>query len=187
MSDLTKCVIDCETTGLDRYQHDLIQLAIVPINDRLEPIKEVLNIRVKALTPETACQFALQINGLDPLNGLNLEESKSTFYSWLTVNAIERIVPIAFNYAFDFLFIEKWLVTCGLQYKDYFHYAQRDVFVLANCANDARRFKGMKPLFTSTSLGSICNTFGIEHSAAHDALSDCYLTLEVYKKLLMIA
>lgn len=187
MSNIIKCVIDCETTGLDRHQHDLIQLAIVPINDKLEPIKEILNIRVKALTPETACQFALQINGLDPMMGLSIEESKSAFYSWLNANMIERITPIAFNYAFDFLFIEKWLTACGLQYKDYFHYAQRDIFVLANCANDSRRLKGMKTLFSSTSLGSICNTFGIEHSTAHDALSDCYLTLEVYKKLLMIA
>jgi len=184
---LTKCVIDCETTGLNKFEHDLIQLAILPVNEKLEPIKEPLNIRVKAVTPETATEVALQINGLNPLEGLSITESRSTFISWLASNGIERIVPIGFNYLFDIGFLEKWLVLCGLNYKDFFHYTIRDVFILANCANDARRFQGLRPIFTSTSLGSVCKVLKIDHSSAHDALSDCHLTLEAYKKLLLIS
>ena len=184
---ITKCVIDCETTGLDAKTNDIIQLALLPVNDQFVPIKAPLNIRIKALTPETACTTALAINKLNPREGMDITESRDAFYSWRTLNCIDMIAPLAHNYQFDKLFIEKWLIACGLLYQDYFHYIVRDSMILATAANDARKLKGYKPLSRSVSLGTLCSAFAIDSSGTHDALTDCHLTLEVYKKLLVIS
>jgi len=97
------------------------------------------------------------------------------------------IIPIGFNYIFDFGFIDKWMKTCNLTYREHLHYTYRDVFILANVINDVKRFNGEGIMFESVSLTSICKVLGIEYVNAHNALSDCYLTLEAYKKLLLIA
>jgi len=184
---LVKCIIDCETTGLNCFEHDMIQFAALPINDKCDTIMSPLNIRVKAITPESACPLAMKVNGLDPTQGLSIDDSKVALASWMRENSIEQIIPIAFNYIFDYGFINKWLTVCGIRYKEVFHYAHRDVFVLANCANDAQRLRSQHILFKSVSLASVGKDLRIEHTQMHNALSDCYLTLEVYKKLLLIA
>lgn len=185
MNKIAKCVIDCETTGLDPALHDIIEIAIVPVDGKFEQIGSVFNQRIKALTPETASACALAINQLNPCEGAEHKESLNLFYDWMNLNCIERIAPIGFNYAFDKGFILKWLGTD--QYNQSFHYIIRDAHTLAIAYNDSRIIRGQKPMTTSTSLGKLCDHFGLDHSKAHSAIQDCYLTLKIYKNLLMLA
>lgn len=62
--------VDLETTGLDPIVHDIIELAIVPLNpdfSRSELPEFVA--RIKAVHPENADSDSLQINRLNPHEG----------------------------------------------------------------------------------------------------------------------
>ena len=61
---------DLETTGLDPAVHDIIEIAIVPLNPDFKRSElPEFTARIKAVHPENADPESLKISGLNPLEG----------------------------------------------------------------------------------------------------------------------
>lgn len=190
------CVIDTETTGLDPYIHEAIQVAIVALDSNLDPRPDVMPfyLELKPEHPERVDKKALSINklnfgkivrrGIDRINAVELLESwmKKLELPVSPSGRPKTVIPLGHNYAFDKGFMIQWLGR--EQYDEFFHWHDRCSMRAAIYLNDLAAMQGEKPPFSKVNLAWLCKALDVPHGRAHDALQDCLATAQVYKKLL---
>ena len=187
------CAIDVETTGLDPEKHEIVQIAIQPLDHNFNILADVAPFYLDILPtrPENwqawgECDPAKRLEQLQ-LTGIDPNKAKELLEDWfMRLQLIQNrfIIPIGHNwFNFDKLVIKKWLGATV--FDSYFHYNARDTMLIASWINDfsAYRFAVRKP-FKSVSLNELCKFFKIQNVNAHDALADALATAQVFKALL---
>ena len=185
------CAIDTETTGLVPGYNDLVQMAIVPLNDKFQQNKAVpiFYIDLKPVRPENAHPKAMQVNGLKLANlltdGMDPFQAADLFETWfkaLGLGPNKKIMPLGHNYKFDEGFLREWLGDAT--YEQFFHYEVRDTKSVALFHSDKTWWKADDIQFPKRSLSYVAGRLGIQNERAHDALGDAVTTAEVYRRLL---
>ncbi len=192
------CAIDTETTGLDSHHHEIVQIAIIPLDSNIEPRQDVLPFYISMIPwyPERANEDALKKNKLKladlMLKGFDKDKSIDLLSEWIDKLDLpytpggfrKQIVPIGHNYAFDLRFIEPWI---GLKmYNEYFNFHFKDTMIAAGWLNDRAAMHGEKVPYSKVNLQWLCNKHKIKTERAHDALQDALATAKVYKEMLKI-
>jgi DNA polymerase III epsilon subunit-like protein len=183
--------VDFETTGRRPGHHEIVQIAVVPLDSDIRPRADIrpfyTNIRPKY--PERIEKDAFRINGID-VEQLLLYAPESERVADLLVEWFDRLelpqnkvlVPLVQNWAFESSFMKAWL---GVDLVDrMFHSHARDPMLLAVMMNDIAAFRGEDLPFNKVGLGSLCNKLKVVNQNAHNALADCYATAEVYRAML---
>lgn len=186
------CACDVETTGLIPGKHDIIQIAVLPLDAHIKPLQTVMPfyINMKPKRPENIDKAAtkahridmakLIVEGFDPWKGVDLFEE---WFERLNLPVGKKIVPLAHNWIFDSAFIKEWLGDLSFQHFFDFHY--RDSMTSALYLND-RADAHVEPYpYPKVSLNYCASQLNVHNIQAHDALSDCVTTAEVYRLMLM--
>lgn len=183
--------IDFETTGRRPGYHEIIQVAIVPLDQELQPTNAAptfyINIRPNHM--ERCEKDAAYVHGIDldmlQLHAPSQDRAIDLLCEWfnqLDLPQSRVVVPLAHNWAFESAFLKGWL---GPDLVDrMFHSHGRDSMILAASINDKAFFNGEKLVFPKLGLVALCAQLGIPYENAHDALADCKATAEVYRRLL---
>jgi DNA polymerase III epsilon subunit-like protein len=180
--------IDVETTGTLAGYHDLIQIAIVPLDAKLHPSGSPFCSYVRPEHPERADPSALQINHLDleTLQDAPTQERVvdllQEWFDELDLPVDKRLIPLAHRWTFENSFLTAWLGTAGLEH--FFHIHPRDAMILALAFKDKCGLLGLPMPFESVSLTNLCRVYGITNTKPHDALADAIAEAELYRKLL---
>ena len=191
------CAIDCETTGLDAYHNEVIEIAIVPlhanftVNSEIPPFRSTIR---PENAPETIEDGALKVNGKkrEELETFPKRiEVVKEFVAWWEENVgkrqLKNIVPLGHNYnGFDKDFIKAFLdpkTRVNNAYGAFFHYHCHDSMTTAMYLNARQAVAGMKPQFYSVSLGAVCKRLGIVNEQAHSACGDAVAAAAVYQRL----
>ncbi len=189
------CAIDTETTGLDPSFHEIIQIAILPLDSNFEQLKGILPfyLCLKPEYPERVNPEAMKVNKLSlaeiMTRGIDKMKAADMLENWFKKLGIKnnkyggenKIMPLGQNYGFDRGFIQQWL---GVeQYNTYFDYHYRDLMHAALYLNDKAGMHAEKVPFPKVNLQYIATTLKIETDRAHDALQDCLTTSRCYKQL----
>lgn len=184
------CVVDTETLGLIAGYHDLVQVAILPLDSDLEPMKGVNPFyrTIKPDFPERAHPQALAKNGL-VLSELALcsdrndvQDELDEWFKSLDLPLGKRMIYLCQNAPFDVAFLKSWLGPDA--FDQYFARRGRDTMFFANGLNDRAAIQGKPIPFPNVSLEGLAHKFGISYEGAHDALADCIITGKVYRELL---
>lgn len=176
MLDQKLAFIDIETTGLDRDEHEIIELAVLVAqmkDDKLEVVGE-LDLKVQPKNIEKAEPQALRINGYneaDWLFAISLEDAMREF-----AKKTEGAVFIAHNATFDYGFIESAFKQTGVENK--MHYHRLDTLSMAFAILHGNGDVG------KLSLKALCERYGVENKKAHSAFADTYALYEVFKKMM---
>ena len=175
--------IDLETTGLAPHFHDIIEIAIQPLNGSFEPLADIPPVvaRIRARRPQNASAKAMEINGLDLNEGDEYHEFLARLLSWLEEYRIEKIDALGQNVDFDRAFIAAQIPELGRLIG---HRYLRDSQRLACAYNDIVRLKTGKTAFENLGLSDLRRALGIEGSREHRALDDARDAASVYKALL---
>ena len=186
--------IDFETTGRRPGYHEVIQIAIVPLDSEIRPLAGVrpfyTNIRPRHL--ERQEKDARRVHHLN-MEDLLLHAPESDRVADLLVEWFQRlelpqgrvIVPLVQNWAFESAYLKAWL---GPDMVDsMFHSHARDPMLLAVMMNDLATFRGEELPFNRVGLGSLCNRLGVVNTNPHDALADCLATAEVYRAMMTLS
>lgn len=187
--------VDIETTGLDPNWHEILQIAIVPLTSNFERRKDVLPFYIEMCPdhPERADKEAMDVSRLKlaeiAIRGHDKEKAKDLLMDWVKKLKLpctkygtpKRIIMLGQNITFDKPFIVKWL---GMDmFNEYFDSRMRDTMVVANYLNDRAGMHAEKVPYPKVNLAWLAKTHNIEHSRAHDALQDCMVAAQVYKKM----
>jgi DNA polymerase III epsilon subunit-like protein len=186
--------VDLECTGTRPGYHEPVQIAVVPLNSDLRPLDGVTAFyhNIQPQYPERADRRATNVHGLD-LEDLVLHAPHPDKVADMLIEWFERLdlpfekslVPLAHNWAFENSFLKVWL---GVSLTDkIFHGGEaRDAMLTARYINDKAVFAGEKAPFNRVGLGSLCRTFNIVNTKAHDAYCDCLAEAEVYRCLVLM-
>ena len=187
------CAIDLETTGTQWGWHEITQIGILPLDQDIQPSTEYppLDIKIKPLYPERVDPEALRVTNKElvdyKLNGMDPEAAMDLLHHWFTrlnLGEKKQVVPLGCNYAFDRGFLQHFLGHEN--YWAMFNNNARDIQTIALYLNDKSEFDAEQTPFPKVMLRWLCNCLKIEiiEGSQHDALYDCKLTAEVYRKLL---
>lgn len=191
------CAVDVETTGTVAGFHDLIQVAIVPLDANIRPIKTItpFYLNLTPLRPENVDPKALKVTKLSLaqiiLNSMDPFKAADLFIEWFerlnlpmtaNANARKRIAPLWSNGSFDKSFLMEWLTP--EQYNEYFYFQERDTQALALSINDRYSHHAEPVPFPKVGVNYLASCFGVVNENAHDALSDCITTAEIYRRML---
>lgn len=191
--------IDVETTGFHAGYHDVVQVAVLLLNDDMEPHSQVMPFYVdmKPKRPENIDPDALKVSRLDfaylvqrAADPYDMAEKFEEWFEELISRGLlpvrKRIVPLAQNWVFDRGFMIDWLGAKTFEY--IFHPWYRDTLPVAQYLNDkhgwdvGQSFPWKVP-FPKSNLGYICSQMGVKNAKAHDALQDCVATAECYRRM----
>lgn len=175
-------VIDVETTGLFAGIYEICQVGAVIFDNDLEPM-DSFSSYVRPLKPKVFQAAAFAVNGLSMefLKDKPLPATVRTAFTCWLEDASEGtpLTPLGHNYHFDKGFLSLFL---GLDcYERLISYRHEDTCVAMRFLMRAGRVKAI-----SGSLKAALEEFKITRKEPHDALSDCYATLELYKKLVRL-
>jgi len=185
------CAVDCETTGLKAGYHDLIQICVMPLDAELLPLKTFppFYMTIKPQRPETIDPAAFKVHGIrygelmksaeDPFHASELFEE---WFNRMSLAFNKKIAPLGHNYSFDAGFIKDWLGEDS--YETYFDYHVRDTSAACLFLNDRASFGAEDFPYPKMKLGNIAARLGVDNKFAHDALQDCLMTAEVYRRMI---
>ena len=162
--------LDVETTGLNPYTNDIIQLACIPIIDGVE--HEPFNQYCQPINWNNIEEAALKVHGMTREQILTFQSPSDlidNFVKYLSKFKV-KFVMSGYNTNFDRSFVSSLFQKVGRQseFASYFSSEIRDVYI---------RAKGVKDQLKTTKfkLVNLAEEFGIEINA-HEAMSDIRAT-----------
>lgn len=170
--------IDTETTGLKPGYHEVVSIAIVPLDEKFNPTGKPFHTFTRPLFPDRMSAKALSMQGVTMAEVLSYptrEEAFEKFKTWYSENVEDYIEPLGHNYGFDRSMLCWWFPE---SMDTYISHRARDSQNLAKAINDLTGSND------SCALGACAERLGIPLSKAHDALSDALASAAVYKKYL---
>lgn len=182
--------IDFETTGRVPGWHEIIQVAIVPLDAELKPCQGIqpFNRFICPEYPERAEKASMRISGMSltdimrtATDAVRVADIMRDWFLELDLPIGSKLIPLAHNWSFEKGFAQAWLEPEGMD--AFFHYHPRDTMGLAIALNDIARAQGEEPPFRWVSLGAICKRLGVVNYAPHNALADALATAECYRCL----
>lgn len=184
-------VVDVETTGVIGGYHEIIQIAIVPLNIDMEIADAIkpFYTNIRPTYPERSMEGAERVHGInmDDLiaNAPTQDRALEYLLEWfskLPLGHRRRLTPIAHNWGFERSFLVPWL---GPElFNNMFVPLPRDTMIFATMLNDHAAMMGRDLPFPRVGLTTITKQFGIELEDAHDALADCVATAKLYSALM---
>jgi len=186
------CSIDIETSGREAGYHEIIQIAIQPLDSQLRPLKSVPPFyrNIAPDFPERVDKHSTAIHGIDidelvqTASSQNcVEEALGRWFLSLDLPVDCRIAPLAHNWAFEAAFLKAWLGVD--QFDVFFNSVARDTMLDGMFINDRYYVEGHKIPFPAVGLTYMCNKLDVVNSNSHDALCDALATAELYRKLLL--
>jgi DNA polymerase III epsilon subunit-like protein len=184
--------IDVETTGLLAGVHEIVQIAVVPLDGDLVPCEnhKPFYHHIAPQRPENVQKKAFAINGLDLdwllANGLDPWRAADLFDDWFQALELpfgKRLVALAHNYPFERGFLINWLGPES--FEQFFYIHPRDTQAFGAMINDAAVYHGKKIPFNNLSLTAMTKIFGIDNEKSHDALADALAGAKLYRELIL--
>lgn len=172
---------DLETTGLDPFTHDIIELAIVPLaSDFSRSRLPEFTAKIKSCHPEKVDPDALRVNGLNPFEGEDIGKVASDIIIWMADNHISQIEPVGHNLRFDLVFFQTKFPSLSRLFSVYGH----DSMQLATTLNDISLLQTGEKIFPSVSLRNLKLHFGMDIPVQHRAMDDALDAAELYRRLM---
>lgn len=172
------CFIDFETTGIDVFRDEPIEIGAVLVNDELEVLKEFSSkITIQKSTYLTKRAYNIHNISVEVLR--NAPDPKEVLITFFNEFGTDFRLG-GWNINFDVSFLRKLCHKNGMMVKyNKINHRHIDIQSLGYLAIQLKIVEG-----NNNSLNDWKNYFGFKRRENHSALDDAKLTLKVYKELL---
>jgi DNA polymerase-3 subunit epsilon len=176
--------IDTETTGTNPVKHDILQVAaLVEIDGK---IVEEFEIFCQPYDYNAISQEALETNGFKISDIKEWHRPQDAYRLWTDFlsgfvdkyKRTDKFMPAGQNVLFDVNFLFNWAAKSGDKY--FGSFMSRSCIDLRVFAASARAWGLLQ--CENVKLETICKAFGVELTAAHNAMADIKATRECLLK-----
>jgi len=189
--------IDLETTGLDPEYHEIIDIAIVITDNKLDEITSFRRL-VMPKYPDRISKRAQEINGFDEkewkcnkaINQSTLANELTDFFSYYALNKI-YLVPAGHRVQFDTGFLEMLTDRFNLNPFPIDNRRFIDSLVVEHIVTISKAIKysdASSRYLSPSSFDKLAKSYNIERAGKHDAETDIRDTIKIIKQqILMLA
>jgi hypothetical protein len=186
--------VDIETTGPIVGQHEIFQISILPLNNRLEPDKELrfLNLFIK---PEAKDFKAGDLTGKRErfiqarLHGLERHVAFEMLDKWADSLGIRKagllrdmkVMPLSFNWAWKRAFLVDFMTLDF--FNDLFHWHSREIITAAVFCNDRAEFRGDPEPFNKVTLSALSRALESKNPFPDDPAFDVQHFAELWRAM----
>lgn len=193
------CVIEIKTSGPKPYFHDIVDLAILPVDGRFQPSKVFKPFHVISYPKRPKNIVVGAGNNISRENlvrvletGMMPDIATTLFHSWFTEMKLAKngkLIPVAFNWSATLPFLEDWLGwSCDTQKPVMYDYyfcegVYRDVIAINGYLQDMAWFNSVNlPFhFNETRKSLIMKIMEVEPSYAEGTYAACIDTANIFK------
>lgn len=184
------CAIEVKTTGPNPRNHDILQIAVLPLDATWKPNRNYLpfvtDIRPRFIENiSDKPDFKRPILSEIILRGLTYGEAADLFDEWfnkLDLPLHKKIAPVSHNWFHVGRFIEEWV---GFEhFKHYFDHRYRDLACTMLTFNDHHNYFGENLTYNKITLKHACTMYCIDSEGPHDAIFDASCIAEAYKRVI---
>ncbi len=200
------CALDIETSGLLAGEHEILEIAVVPLKPDYKPDLSHgwFHMVLKPLNIDAIDQEAIRIhkrpdNNLDYSKlcvspeqvlkcvnqGTDPHKAADLFIEWFErfkLPNFKRIMPLGHNIRFDLEFIKYWLGPASMEYA--FDPRYRDSQAVSLFLNDVDSMRSEEQFsFAKNNLQYLCSQLGVTRLRSHNAFDDAIATAECYGKM----
>lgn len=187
------CAVKCELTGPDPTRHELVQVAILPLNHMLE-IHQFIPAFDMKMKPEDLdsidfrlCRVGKADLARTLLSGFDRDKVADLFIHWyqrIEQKERKRIIPLAHGWPGERALLVNWL---GYDvFRDIFSEDYRDTLIAAHYVNDRQCCKAEPCVFNKQNLTWLAKKLNVEQLQSGSAMSDCLTMAAVYKRMLQL-
>ena len=166
--------VDVETTGLDPFEHAIVEVAALKVDPATFGILDRFESRVRPPADAALDPAALRVNGYTPDAWAGAPPEAEVMPKLADV--LRGSVVAGHNVAFDWAFVRAALRRTGVALVDVDHH----LLDTASLAWPLLR-RGRVP---SLSLRALCDHFRVPNDGAHRALADVLRTVRLYRHLM---
>lgn len=187
------CAVRCELTGNDPERHELLEVAVVPLNHKLEIHSEIplFNMMIR---PENIneidydkCRVPRNRIANAILTAVTADKAADFFIKWyqsIGQKERKRIIPLAHGWPKQRSMFIKWLGYDVFQ--DIFSEDYRDTLICAHYVNDKQCVQAEKCVFNKQLFSWIAKQLNVNIIDHFSALAECEALPKVYKGLLRV-
>jgi DNA polymerase III epsilon subunit-like protein len=183
---MTLCCVDTETTGLDPIDSGPFEIATLIYEDGIYKEERLFHLNPLIEGEVIIHQSALDVKGATENQIRSYSPAKEVvpemveFFKKYTSS--EKLVFLAYNCPFDYGHLGALLFREGFLISDYFNGRFIDVLELVKRAKEMKLLENTR----DNKLETMTKALGIEHDAAHTALSDIKATRRLYETIYML-
>lgn len=178
--DTNICFIDFETTGIDVYRDFPIQLGALLVDEKLNSIKKFSSF-IKLPTSKSISSDSKVIHKLTHEKLKDAPTAKSVIKQFYNTVGYDYCLA-GWNISFDIPFLRILSSKYDMMHiYNKINYRHIDVQTICQLASRLSLIND-----NVKSLDDCIIYFGLNRSQAHDALQDSELTLEVFRRLLLL-
>ena len=170
-------IIDFETSGLNPYHDDIIEIGAKVLNK-----EESFQCLVKPKSNRLISKKITEITGITNRtlrnDGLHWRNAYTEFYNWLLSNLVldDKNAIVAHNgTTFDFIFLKK-LMNDLMEFENILKFEKCKIYYIDTLLLSRK----ILPKRTYYSQPSLCKSFNIEIIDAHRALGDVLCLEQIY-------
>ena len=186
------CAIDVRTTGPCAGHHEILELAIVPLDSTLKPILTPFHTYIKPMFNERIDTEYLRfvpkgMIGISPDSFKVYDLFNQWFEQMISSYGFKQIIPLSYNYKSEFM--KYWLgehFDSDILYHYFFTKYYRDICVIAQYYTDLCYENGFPQRFADFNLQNLCNIFQVKTTRTDNALSDAYHISKIYARMMQL-
>ncbi len=175
---------DCETTGVNPVNNDIIQIAGIIENEGEEI--DNFNIRMQPFSWENVEQKALDVNKITieqlkefPEPNIAYQELTSIFDKHIDkFNKEDKFIVCGYNVRFDIGFLKEFFIKNNDSYLFSYLGRIKDPMHIIDYLRTLNKID-----VKSSKLSDVCDYFNIDIGNAHDAMADIVATKKIMEKL----
>jgi hypothetical protein len=193
MNNNLMCSIQIRTSGPNPGEHEILQLAVMPLNRFLKVHDDIpiFDMKFKMEYPgnldQDYCRLTNTALAECAVRGVDKYKMVEIFDYWyreIKLPFRKKILPLGYDWGSIKPFLVEWLGQA--LYDDIFASEYRDVLQCALFMNDRAGVRCDKITFPKTDFGYLCSCARIEHIDKGAPLSDCEAVAQLYDHLLRL-
>lgn len=182
------CAVAIQTTGPDAQKHELLEIAVIPLNEKCEIKKKGLpfNVMIKPEYPQRA-EYNIPNDYLMHVCkvGFDKYDAADLFEKWfykLELKDNKRIMVLAHDWAFKRDFIKEWLQPTA--FSTCFDTRYRDTQAIGLFYNDYFDRLAEPCPFPKVALSYMSAMRRIDYNKINNVIDECDTVVKLYRNLI---